>query len=212
MRALLLCLSALLLATCGGSSSSNTTVTCSSLSPTDCGGDISGSWALQSTCETASVPIPDLPAACAGATLSATPTTPSGSAKFTSGTYDANVTLSFTTKYQLSSACISAVAPGADLATSCNDLAQSSSMNGLSFTCTPLNGGCDCAGTLNETVTENGTYTTSGNQVTLTPTSSSGGGTAPSTNPYCVRSGQLIMKFPSPFVGGPDMFLIFKKQ
>ncbi len=199
-----------LLVACGGSG--NTSVTCNTLSPDDCGGSISGTWALQSQCGSASVPLTGLPTACTGSALTATPATPSGTASFTSGSYNANLEVSFAVATKLSAACVSTLAPGADVATTCNDIAQASSGNGLELSCTAANGGCDCSGTAAQTLTESGTYATSGSQVTLTPTQSSSSSTSPTTTTYCARNDHLIMRAPSPFTGGTDIHLIFGKQ
>jgi hypothetical protein len=62
---------------------------------------------------------------------------------------------------------------------------------GSQATCTSnASGGCDCTVMQSSSSTAMGTYATSGDSVTLTPTS---GGSGPNTNTYCVQGNKLYV-------------------
>jgi len=213
-----------LLAACGSSKSNNdnnngnggAAVTCDALTPNDCGGDPSGNWKVASVCGTATVPVDQmLPAACAGTALTATPGTPTGTASFTSGTYQLDATIALSVSANLNSTCMTAIANGLDVGTTCTAIGPASSAQGLSLTCTPQSGACACSGSLSQRDQESGSYAVAGNQLTLTPTNptaSATGSNGPTTTNFCVRNSSLIIKVAPLSTGSQPLYLIFSKQ
>jgi hypothetical protein len=212
------------LAACGGSKSTSTNnhtstgtgtgaaVTCDTLTPNDCGGDPSGSWTVGPLCGTATVPVDQmLPSACAGTMLTATPGNPSGTASFTSGSYQLDATIALDVSAVLTPACMSAVANGGDVGTTCVAIGPASASQGLSLTCAPQSGGgCSCSGSLLQRDQQSGSYAVSGNQLTLTP-DASGASTTPTNTNFCVRNDSLIIKVAPLASGSEPLYLVFTK-
>ncbi len=199
----------------GTSNSPQDAVTCSSLDPSDCGGDPTGTWLLSSVCAQSQIPIgSSLPAACSSTVVSVTPGTGSGEASFGNGAYTTNATINLTATTELSSACLSAIGPGADASITCAAIgpASASATPGLSLTCSLQSGSCKCSGGYSNTDTASGAYTVSGNQLSLKPVSDSNNDLTPSTTTFCVRSGFLIIETPAPVSGAQPFHLVFKKQ
>ena len=199
----------------GTSNSPQDAVNCSSLDPSDCGGDPTGTWLLSSVCAQSQIPIgSSLPAACSSTVVSVTPGAGSGETTFGNGAYTTNATISLSATTELSAACLSAVGSGADPSVTCAAVgpASASATPGLSLTCSLQSGSCKCSGGYSNTDTASGTYTVSNNQLSLKPISDSNNDLTPSTTTFCVRSGFLIIETPAPVSGAQPFHLVFKKQ
>jgi len=171
---------------------------------TACGGDLVGTWNVESLCSpNPSVTCPPYDGVTIDRSASVATYTFAANGTFT---YAASGTLTETLRYPKD--CLS---PGADagvseLCAAFQAAVQSSiakadggSLSGLtSFTCSVENNFCVCVEVFtNLSVNETGTYTTSGNQLTITIT---GGSTADGGFPnsdYCVSGSTLKIRSPS---------------
>jgi hypothetical protein len=191
---------------CGGGSGKGGV--CIGLDP--CGGDIEGTWAIDSLCiqgdviasVTASM---NMPAACNGALKDFTFENPTGTVSYAGGYESANVTVATSVEMDINSACASALSgtPVTVDATLCsllqgNLLGSNSPYSGA--TCTFGSGACQCALQGEEASTDVTGYTVSGHTITYTD------GSAPAD--YCVSGTQLTESQVSPEYG--DLKLIAK--
>jgi hypothetical protein len=160
-----------------------------------------GTWTITNACLTqpmsdagsapdAAGSVPDAGGACPGMVLKVTGTSTSGTV-----TFNANMTYSTTlmiTAMATDAVPASCLTVGATMIT-CSQLQAYLNTQGDGgsppTTCTPAtSGGCDCSITRITNETSMGTYSTSGDSVTLTPTSA---GSSPSTDNYCVQGNKL---------------------
>jgi len=140
-----------------------------------CGGDIVGSWTIQEACLGDFNPVEDF---CSEATVDLSSVSFSGSVEYLAdGTYSVSSTQSGSVTVSIPASCLTGV-------TDCNTLDSDE------FDCSgDATDSCDCTSSAADTVTETGTYATSGNDVTLTPT-----GDDPETSTYCVEGDVLKLR------------------
>lgn len=174
---------------------------------TACGGNLVGTWNIESLCS------PDASATCAQ------PVTIDRSRSVATYTFASNGSFTFAASGTLTetiSYTKDCLGPGSDagvpeLCTSLQSAIQASiaradggSLSGLtSFTCSVQNDRCVCVEVIMPaTTTETGTYTTSGNQVTVTITNPSTDAGFPTAD-YCVSG--TTLKLRSPSTSGSDV-------
>lgn len=147
----------------------------------DCGGDITGTWKVESVCihlESSSVQSSSgLPPQCtqviANALRTAIFTPIDAMMEFANGEYVQSGSFRLQATYQFTSACLQAIASAngvsnAVVSTStCDSMGQQVASNGAQVECAPSAGSCRC--TLSEAVAlqDSGTYRTSGGQITF---------------------------------------------
>lgn len=154
---------------------------------TACGGNVQEDWTLSESCA-APISMPD--PGCPTSTGSVTPSY-SGSIKFKSdGTYHRSISVSGPLTLHLPQACVneacSAVANGLNSSGYYKDVSCSSDGSG----------GCNCSGKMTGSPQEDeGTYSTSGNNVTTTPYQQYG--LPAETDAYCVQSGKISIQINS---------------
>lgn len=177
----------ILSAGCSGSTSSGGGPNCSSFNA--CGGNIAGTWRVTSECVGSQYN--PFAANCPSATFSESASVSGTLAFNTDGTYTITDMGSATGALSIPSSCLSV--GGATL--TCDQLQadfNGDGGTGTTATCSTTSSGCSCQLHANQaSMTENGTYTTSGSNLTLTSNGVS------STAPYCVQgSGLLIQTVP----------------
>jgi hypothetical protein len=183
---------ATLLSTCGGGSKTIVGGMCADVSP--CGGSLVGTWTIQGICETSAVFTGG--ADCTAATVDGSMRSTSGSIVFNDDqTYTVSSSEGGSLKFRVPLPC----APAPD----CNSLAGMigpSPPAGMT-TCATADGNCDCTLTFNVPLThdDSGTYTTSGDALTLTSSTSA----APFADRYCVQDNTIHLMFTYP---GTTMF------
>jgi hypothetical protein len=161
---------------CGGGTSSNGD-NCTAV-VVACGGDITGTWKVVSSCFSGAASTSDLD--CTGESIYVDSISLEATITFSAGTYDESLTSS--------SAVSTVTAPvsclgGAGCPTSVTTDA------GESATCSVSGSNCVCTETITGgQSTASGTYTTSGSMITVTP---SGGSAA--TDGYCVQGSTLTL-------------------
>lgn len=168
---------------CGGSGGGGGS--CGKVQP--CGGDIHGTWKLNDFCISDPAFLGfnarDL---CDTATVTLAGSALSGTATFgADGTLQVDEVISLSMKVDMPASCVPA-------GTTCDQLAAALAPAGdaqvSSATCAPAGGGCTCqVASKPRTVTQSGTFTTSG--TTLTQTRASDG--VPSDVQYCVQGDTL---------------------
>jgi hypothetical protein len=174
---------ACLLLSLGGCGSSVANTCSASFSP--CGGDIEGTWTIDTACNPSSA----LPSACAGVANTFTPNY-SGSFAFNADkTYSQNMMFNESGTVTYPAACLASLS-----VTSCAQLDANTTSNGLTLksSCTgDASKSCTC--TVSETgdLMLTGTYATAGNDVTLTQS-----GNAGTPQGYCVNGSQLRLALP----------------
>lgn len=171
---------------------------CSPVVP--CGGDIVGTWDVQSFClpqDAAELALAEaLPPACDDAFISAD-ATPSGLSQLfeSNGTVSMSGTVNLHNQYRFTEACLSALSPELpDLQTAC-DSVIAGNFSGIQFedpdqwelSCVESGGACECDGTATLDVTSTGSYTVAGNAIS----------TGDLTSSYCVSGEQLTMEAPA---------------
>jgi hypothetical protein len=147
---------------------------------TPCGGDIVGTWTYEAACGAN----PQLSMACPTAT-SNLGTSTTGTIAFTAGgTFTETVTVHDSGTVTFPVACLTGI-------TSCAQLDASNNASGLSIVSSGCAGtvteSCTCTIVESGTATLTGTYTTAGNDVTLTVA----GNPAGTPSPYCATASQL---------------------
>jgi hypothetical protein len=153
-----------------------------------CGGNLVGNWNISGACFDPSqvvdpTKLDQAKQSCPGFSYS-TSVEASGTANFTATTYENTGTMTVSVTFHFPKSCLAGA--------SCSSLEQAlgssltSSAPGSSLTCTGA-GDCDCTFTESAPQTESGTYTTSGNILTTTPSD----GSAASSTPYCVQGSTL---------------------
>ncbi len=194
----------LFLAGCGGSSSGAGSGSCGE--PSGCGGDVTGSWKITSSCLQLELSMDDM--SCAGITRKVSDVTVTGTATYNSDkTYQASLTVSALFEMNLPAACLTQQ----NVTLTCAQLQQSlqgdAAANGFeSVSCTGSSG-CVCSLKLTpQTASSSGTYSTSGGTITQTET----GGT-PDDSSYCVQGSTLTLSAGSadPSISGS---IVFTKQ
>jgi len=165
---------------------------------TACGGDLTGKWGVAGLCMEGEMGAPgDFPEECKD-TMEMTYEMNWNDAyiEFKSGgTYiadmDANVT-KMETIYQ--DACLSALGQGAEPSEVCGYINEGNE----EATCVYGSGKCTCSASVSDSgeneEPENGTYTTSGNEFTITTPDSEGGEDDVTTGEYCVSGDMLTVK------------------
>ena len=138
---------------------------------TACGGDPTGTWTIRGTCID---PNQEVFPGCEGATASGSPTETGTVTINADMTYTADTRTMGSASFSIPGSCLTGL-------TSCDMLEDESTMcDGT------IDTSCSCDITFDETSTETGTYSTSGNNITLTPS----GGSA-DTGEYCVSGNTL---------------------
>jgi len=151
-----------------------------------CGGDLAGDWRITGFCpDTSKVPqqILDI---CETATLDYDEPNVSGTVSFKADkTFTQSASAQGTGYLVLNAACLKQD----DVTLTCKDVQDLINANsGASpLTCSASGGGCRCALTVNQPANSTGTYTTSGNNLTLT----SAGDNVSAT--YCVKGNKLYL-------------------
>jgi hypothetical protein len=165
---------------------------------TPCGGDLVGTWTVESTCNVAAPPMQ-----CPGVTVTISPNE-SGTLTFNADeTFSMNLKIEETGTATVPASCLTA-------GTSCSMLGGTTTAQGVTVktTCTgTLTAGCTCSLGVTGTVALSGTYATAGSDVSLTT-----GGTPTSPVSYCVSGSQLQLG--SAVTGQPSnsTYTIFSKQ
>jgi hypothetical protein len=177
-------LAAFTLFACSSSSGSNGG-SCSSIA--GCGGEIVGTWQVQSFCESNITADTSETSLCPSATVSTAGLTASGTLTFGSDrSYSTTITLSGNLRYTIPNSCLTS---NGETAT-CAQLSASADLTGTGFTavsCLSAGANCDCDFTLAPTTSPaSGTYVLSETSVTLNSTD---GGTSQDT--YCATSTEL---------------------
>jgi hypothetical protein len=172
------------LAACGGDDSP----TCGTFAA--CGGDVVGSWTLQDFCDFG---LDQMVEGCPEATFDFSGVTFAGSATFNDdGSYSSSVQATGNAALTVPSSCLP---PGA----TCEDVGQ----NGNDVTCTTDGDHCACTAPVDNNDDRNGTWSTSGNQLTLD--------TDPPI-PYC-RDGSALTVQPLDSNGNPGTsYVLFVKS
>jgi hypothetical protein len=147
---------------------------------TPCGGDITGTWTYQTSCNVGALAGKQ----CPGATTSV-PINASGSMTFNAdGTFSEVVTIDTTGTETIPASCLGAL-------TDCTKLDQTLSDQGLTVQITGCTGtasqSCTCTVSATGMLNATGKYTTAGNNFSLTVS----GGTASVPSGYCVSGSQL---------------------
>jgi hypothetical protein len=170
---------------------------CSPVVP--CGGDIVGTWDVQSFClpqDAAAIALAEeLPPACSDAFISAD-ATPSGVSQLfeSNGTVSMSGSVNLRNQYRFTEACLAALSPDLpNLETAC-DSVIAGSFSGIQFedpdvwelSCVESVGACECDGTATVDVSSTGSYTVSGNAIS----------TGDVTSSYCISGEQLTMEAP----------------
>ena len=171
----------LALASCGGSSDGGS---CGNTSP--CGGDIVGTWTIQSSCVAGAT----MDGGCPGATIDSTNIKVTGTAVYRSDlTYSVTGVLNGSISTTLPPSCL--VGQGQTFTCAqLQDLLTAQGESGLTFTCSGTSS-CTCVETLTAVTTnETGTYTTTaGGLLTQTPSD----GSDPDENDFCVKGNTLTL-------------------
>jgi hypothetical protein len=171
---------ALLLAACGGNGGGSGGGSC--LQVQACGGSVVGTWTVRSSCESPLIVTAGIE--CPGTTLDESMLVTSGTLTYNVNmTYASSVTYSGSIKWTVSVDCIGF--------TSCDQYVALKNQGQPSFmsTCTTVSGTmCDCTGVYPApyVATDSGTYSTSGNTITLTSSTLN-----PYSQPYCVQGSEL---------------------
>lgn len=170
---------------------------CSPVAP--CGGDVVGTWDVQSFClppDAAELALGDaLPPACDDTFVSAE-ATPSGVSQVynSDGTLGRSGTVNLHNQYRFTEACLTALSPEVpNVAVACENIAAGS-FSGITLEnpelwaleCVESGGACECDGTASVDVTGTGTYTVLGSSI------SAGDGAAS----YCISGDQLTLQAP----------------
>lgn len=163
---------------CGGSSDGGS---CGTVQP--CGGSVVGTWKVASTCVLDdSLFATDATDICATATIHVNNVSATGGV-----TYGADETYqdsgSITVGFQLTipTSCLQAGATCSDV-----DASFASDSTVTSHSCATSGAACVCSIVMTDPMTDSGTYSTSGTNLTTTPA----GGSA-STDSYCIAGGML---------------------
>jgi hypothetical protein len=173
------------LAGCGGDSDNNGAA-CSNAA--GCGGDVVGTWTIQSTCVTPSMPS----MGCEGTTADTSGFKTTGSITFNADkTFTSNITFSGSVTTTLPASCLMRNGVTATCA-QVQETLQPSVTSGdyTSATCTATgNGGCACTlGLVPQTDTNSGSYSTSGSVLTeIDPDGST------DDNAYCVKGNTMTL-------------------
>ncbi|HXK21032.1 MAG TPA: hypothetical protein VNG33_24645 [Polyangiaceae bacterium] len=156
-----------------------------------CGGDVTGSWKVSSSCLTVNV-MQMMNSSCPGATASVSGFKIDGTVSYGADlTYTSMLTVSGNVIVTEPASCLTVQG----ITLTCAQLQQAVQANladgGFSSgTCAEASGGCSCTLVLiPDTTTESGTYTTSGAGV-LTQTVAGG---TPDTSDYCVSGSRLTV-------------------
>ena len=178
---------------------------------TSCGGAIVGTWRLTGEC----VNYPDAgvstsDAGTSSCSLGQIATNPqlSGTLTFLSnGTYSVTSSMSGSTKFTYTAACMTDV--GMTCAQLNSGLAAAAD-GGVSGSCASTSAGdCTCSESYSKVAgSEEGTYTTSGSSLTMTPSSSS---SAPGTTEYCVRGNTLTLRMTDTGSSSPSFIVTATK-
>jgi hypothetical protein len=157
------------LAGCGGGSGAEAGI-CSGTF-TACGGDPTGDWEVASTClgtsfaqllnDSFAAQSPDCAGAAKSASLSA-----SGTVAYHAGTVAYNMTISTTTSFSFTEACLQALAPGVTADASCAALAPSPGDPEETGSCSFSGSACSCTGASTSPDTSVSSYTVSGATIT----------------------------------------------
>jgi hypothetical protein len=162
---------------CGSSSGGS----CGTVQP--CGGSVVGTWKTSAACVLDDALFAsDATAICATATIHVTSISPAGGVTYkTDGTYQDTGNLTLGLQFTIPTSCLQTGATCSDIDAS---FAQDTTITRHS--CSMSGAACVCAVTTTQPVTDSGTYSTSGTNITTTPT-----GGQPSTDGYCVEGSTL---------------------
>jgi hypothetical protein len=162
---------------CGGSSGGS----CGTTQP--CGGSVVGSWKLASTCVLDdSLFASDATEICPTAMIHVNSISGVGGVTYgADGTYQDTGSLSIGLQFTVPTSCLAAGETCSDI-----DMGFAQDTTITSHSCSMSSAACVCTVAMTEPVTDSGTYSTSGTNLTTTPT-----GGAASTDEYCVAGGTL---------------------
>ena len=184
---------------CDGSSVG--TGTCGAFTP--CGGSIVGTWRITAYCYNAGT---STSASCPGEIVSSH-LQPSGTVTFASGgTYSTAMKMSGTIDFMYPASCLTSYGVTcAQLVTSTNTADA-----GVSLSCNSnAAGDCTCAENLaGASSTEEGTYTTAGNTLTMTKTGST---STPTPTDYCALGSSLTLHSTSSNSSGSATLVLAKQ-
>jgi hypothetical protein len=171
---------------CGGDDdSSGGTATCSPVSA--CGGDIKGSWKVQAACLDPAALADQAHQVCDDASLAVLSPMVSGSITYKDdGTYvQAPSNAEATVEFTLGASCLKQGA----ITLTCKQVQDqlNKDPSGAQSTCVSNNGGCKCSADAKVSGDSHGTYTVSGNTVTLND------GTKEVVQDYCIVGSKLYM-------------------
>jgi hypothetical protein len=146
-----------------------------------------GTWQIVTACAPSSSANAGL-SVCPSATLSTTFSGASGTATFNAdGTYSLSFSLTAAESYTIPQSCLSQNGTTATCSDVQGQFASGLGDGGASASCSASGGGCSCSVSAPATkLAESGTYTTSGNSLTNTPS----GGSAEAAQ-YCVQGSTL---------------------
>lgn len=159
---------------------------------TACGGDIVGTWIVADECVGG---VDNFASICPSSTFGESVSNGGPLTFNANGTYTTTNMGTAPGTFGVESFCLSDAGP----TVTCDQLQasfnmQSAQVDGGSSTmamCTTASSGCLCQLTATQTISGNGTYSTSGTSLTLTPASGSA-----STVPYCVQGNGLLIQIP----------------
>jgi len=171
---------------------------CSPVVP--CGGDIVGTWDVQSFClpqDAAEIALAEaLPPACDDAFVSADATPSAVSMVYnTDGTVGMSGVVNLHNEYRFTEACLAALSPETPNLSAACDSVIAGSFSGIQFEdpdvweldCVESGGACECDGTAAVDVSSTGTYTVAGNAIT----------TGDASAAYCISGEQLTLQAPA---------------
>jgi hypothetical protein len=182
----------LLLGACRGSDPAG--AGCVSVSP--CGGDIAGTWQLDSECFDLAPPFAE--AACAGAARAQSTFSVSGTIVYapsaadpTTGTMQIDAQSRFVVEQVYSPACLAAIGSGDASPAACDGL-QAYFTGPYEVTCAPASNACVCQIVDEESTSQSGTYTIANQQIT----------SPLGTTDYCRTGDTLVQSSPADPMSG----------
>ena len=185
MRKMLYIVPAILFGCGGGLNGPGGSGECGTFAP--CGGAVEGTWKITSYCLAGSF-ASDSTASTCSTTMAMSNIQVSGTLAFASDhTYSMSIVASGTVDFTYTQSCLTSSS------LTCAKLGVATKADaGISFSCTSNTAGdCTCAEDLNNAASnEKGTYSTSGNSLTLAKT---GATKAPDPTEYCVQGNTLTM-------------------
>ena len=184
-------LAALAVPACGGSSSGSGSGSASCSGDTACGGDVVGTWKIQAACASSSTDGSGTIPNCAGASLSTSGLTVTGTFTFGADmTYSSSLVEGGSAHYTIPNSCLTEngqTVSCAELGAAFSSADTSGTFSSASCAASGSNCVCDL-GTKPQTVTETGTYTVAGSALTMTASTGD-----VSTSSFCSKGNELHM-------------------